>query len=76
MPLIIADPPVVDINESIQNEDEPQQTPQKPELRSFLQVLVDDICSEKTDIPIQIRCNMCVLLIKIITAASSGKLYI
>ncbi|KAG2199927.1 hypothetical protein INT47_009253, partial [Mucor saturninus] len=71
LPLVIADPPVIDINESVQNEDEPQQAPQKPELRSFLQVLVDNICSEKTDMPVQIKCNMCVLLIKIITAANS-----
>lgn len=71
--LIIADPPTIDINESIQNEDEPQQAPQKPELRSFLQVLADNICSEKSEMPVQIKCNMCVLLLKVIEAARSGK---
>lgn len=73
MPLIIADPPAIDMNESIQNEDEPQQAPQKPELRSFLQVLVDNICTEKSEVPVQIKCNMCVLLLKVIEAARSGK---
>ncbi|KAI9364191.1 armadillo-type protein [Pilaira anomala] len=72
LPLIIADPPVIDINEQQQNEDEPQQQ-QKPELRSFLQVLIDDICLDKVELPVQIKCNMCVLLLKVIESAKSVK---
>lgn len=73
LPSIIADAPVIDISEPSVNEDEPQQAPPKPELRSFLQVLVDDICLEKSELPVQIKCNMCVLLLKVIEAARSGK---
>ncbi|KAG2233918.1 hypothetical protein INT48_004406 [Thamnidium elegans] len=72
LPYIIADAPVVDISEPSVNEDEPQQAPPKPELRSFLQVLVDDICLEKSELPVQIKCNMCVLLLKVIEAARSA----
>jgi hypothetical protein len=76
LPLIIADAPVIDINEASQNEDEPQQPQQKSEHRSFLQVLVDDICLESSELPNQIKCNMCVLLLKVIEAARSGKKHI
>ncbi|GAA5800342.1 hypothetical protein HPULCUR_005769 [Helicostylum pulchrum] len=71
LPSIIADAPVVDISEPSVNEDEPQQAPPKPELRSFLQVSVDDICLEESELPVQIKCNMCVLLLKVLEAARS-----
>lgn len=72
LPLIIADAPVIDINQVSQ--DEPQQPEQKPEFRSFLQVLLDDICLESSELPVQIKCNMCVLLLKVIEAARSGNI--
>ncbi|KAI7902649.1 armadillo-type protein [Cokeromyces recurvatus] len=49
-------------------EDEVDQK-EKVEQRSFFEVLIDDICSENNEIPIQIKCNACVLLCKIVEAA-------
>jgi hypothetical protein len=72
LPLITADAPEAPIAQV--NEDEPGQQPQQPELRSFLQVLVDDICSDRSELPVQIKCNACVLLLKVVESARSGKI--
>jgi hypothetical protein len=72
LPLITAEPPIIDIRQEAENEDEPQQQ-QKPELRSFLYVAVDDVCSSKSELPVEIKCNVCVLLLKIVQAANSCK---
>lgn len=41
--------------------------------RTFLQVVVDDICDKNNEIPVQIKCNACVLLCKIVESARLGK---
>ncbi|KAI8988486.1 armadillo-type protein [Mycotypha africana] len=41
--------------------------------RSLIQVLVDDICSQNNDLAVQIKCNMCLLLCKVVEAARSRK---
>ncbi|KAI9304355.1 armadillo-type protein [Cunninghamella echinulata] len=53
VPLLIADPPEVDI----QNK---ENDPAEIEKRSFLEVVIDDI--SKSDLPIEIKCNTCILL--------------
>ncbi|KAI8361761.1 armadillo-type protein [Blakeslea trispora] len=49
---------------------------EKPELRTFLQVLVDDVCLENSEVPVQIKCNMCLLLVKMVEAARKGKVQV
>ncbi|KAI8079536.1 armadillo-type protein [Gilbertella persicaria] len=68
LPLVIAEPLTDAIVESDEN---PSQ--EVPEKRSFLQVLIDDICLQRNELPVQIKCNACVLLVKIVEAAKSGK---
>ncbi|KAI8340386.1 armadillo-type protein [Choanephora cucurbitarum] len=64
LPLANAEPTIqLPTNQEGDNSDE------KPESRSFLQVLVDDICSETSEVPVQIQCNMCLLLVKLVEAA-------
>jgi hypothetical protein len=75
LPLITAEPPIIDISQEDEKENE-SQSQQKPELRSFLNVAVDDICSNNSELPIQIKCNICVLLLKIVQAAESCKSFI
>ncbi|CAO3625455.1 unnamed protein product [Cunninghamella blakesleeana] len=53
VPLLIADPPKVDIEDK-------ENDPSEVEKRTFLQVIADDI--SKNDLPIEIRCNICTLL--------------
>lgn len=66
--IITADPPQPIM--ATQEEEEEEGVEQKEhESRSFLQVLVDDICVENNEIPIQIKCNACVLLCKVVESA-------
>lgn len=68
LPLANAEPTVQLLtNQEGNNSDE------KPESKSFLQVLVNDICSETSEVPVQIQCNMCLLLVKLVEAAKQGK---
>ncbi|KAG1116269.1 hypothetical protein G6F42_013736 [Rhizopus arrhizus] len=66
--IITADPPQPIM--ATQEEEEEEGVEQKEhESRSFLLVLVDDICVENNEIPIQIKCNACVLLCKVVESA-------
>ncbi|KAG1084094.1 hypothetical protein G6F39_013170 [Rhizopus arrhizus] len=40
---------------------------------SLIQVLSNDICSNKSEIPVQIKCNACILLCKMVETVRSGK---
>ncbi|RCH80117.1 hypothetical protein CU098_003270, partial [Rhizopus stolonifer] len=53
----------------VESDENPSQ--EVPEKRSFLQVLIDDICLQRNELPVQIKCNACVLLVKIVEAAKS-----
>ncbi|KAF1802814.1 armadillo-type protein [Mucor lusitanicus] len=64
--IITADPPLPVIATQEQEEGEEQK---EHESRSFLQVLIDDICVESNEIPVQIKCNACVLLCKVVESA-------
>ncbi|CEP14143.1 hypothetical protein [Parasitella parasitica] len=64
--LIVADPPPPIV---ARERDETGDEQKEHESRSFLQVLLDDICTEDNDIPIQIKSNACVLLCKIVESA-------
>lgn len=39
---------------------------------SLIQVLSNDICSNKSEIPVQIKCNACILLCKMVETVRSG----
>ncbi|KAF7729761.1 hypothetical protein EC973_003839 [Apophysomyces ossiformis] len=43
-------------------EDNSEATNEKEEKRSYMEVLVDTICEDSSDMPVEIRCNACVLL--------------
>lgn len=68
LPLIVAEPPQPIITTQEEEEGEEQK---EHEARSFLQVLIDDICLENNEIPVQIKCNACVLLCKIVESAKN-----
>lgn len=65
--IITADPPQPIM--ATQEEEEEGEEQKEHESRSFLQVLVDDICVENNEIPVQIKCNACVLLCKVVESA-------
>lgn len=63
--IITADPP----QPIMATQEEEGEEQKEHESRSFLQVLVDDICVENNEIPVQIKCNACVLLCKVVESA-------
>ncbi|GAN11293.1 ARM repeat-containing protein [Mucor ambiguus] len=65
--VIAADPPQPTIAATQEQEEAEEQ--KEHESRSFLQVLIDDICVESNEIPVQIKCNACVLLCKVAESA-------
>lgn len=69
LPLIIAGPPQPIITTTQEEEEGEEQ--KEHEARSFLQVLIDDICLENNEIPVQIKCNACVLLCKVVESAKN-----
>lgn len=69
----IALPLTVAVPTKLINQSESDEKQEKFEDRTFLQVIVDDICNKENDIPVQIKCNACVLLCKIVESARQGK---
>ncbi|KAI8639876.1 armadillo-type protein [Parasitella parasitica] len=64
--LFIADPPLPIIASEPDEEGGEQK---EDESRSFVQVLVDSVCTKDNDMPVQIKCNACTLLCKMVELA-------
>lgn len=69
--IVTADPPQPTIvaAAAAQEQEQEEEEQKEHESRSFLQVVMDDICVESNEIPVQIKCNACVLLCKVVESA-------
>ncbi|KAK4514550.1 uncharacterized protein ATC70_002148 [Mucor velutinosus] len=70
--IITADPPQPIIAGAQEEKEDEGEEQKEHESRSFLQVLIDDICVESNEIPVQIKCNACLLLCKVVESAKKN----